>query len=171
MTSEASDLHARIRRLEDRAAIADAVDAYVYALDGQRWDELSDLFAEEAELESVGLDYRSPGRDGVYAGRQRILEGFYGTGNPRHRRSDAHRTGHYATNLRIRLDGDAATSLAYYFEVVDDTDVIAGTYEHRFRRDADRWRIAALRITVIYRGTLHGERFGGLPLADVVGRA
>jgi hypothetical protein len=160
-------LAARLRLLEDRAAVADVLDDYVYALDAQRWPELADLFAGDAVLECDGLDYRNPGRDGTYAGRDAILADFYGAGRPRRTSAGPFRTGHYGTNQRVRLAGDEATAVAYYLEIVNDTEVIAGTYEQRMRRDDDRWRLTFLRISVMYRGTLEGSGFGGRMLADI----
>jgi len=56
--------------------------------------------------------------------------------------------------LEIELHGDEATTLAYFFEIVDDSLVLIGTYQHRMRRQADRWRFAFLRISVRYRARI-----------------
>ena len=66
------------------------------------------------------------------------------------------------------LDGDRATTLAYFFEIVDDNLVLIGTYQHRLVRHHDRWRFAHLRITVRYRGRLAVEDLQGRTLRSIV---
>ena len=79
-------------------------------------------------------------------------------------------TGHLSTNMQIQLDGDEATTLAYFFEIVDDNLVLIGTYQHRLRRDADRWRFAFLRISVRYRARIEATEVAGQPLAPIVAK-
>jgi hypothetical protein len=79
-------------------------------------------------------------------------------------------TGHISTNMQIELDGDAATTLAYFFEIVDDNLVLIGTYQHRLHRDADRWRFAFLRISVRYRARVDATDVGGQSLAQIVAK-
>jgi hypothetical protein len=78
-------------------------------------------------------------------------------------------TGHIATNMQIELDGDTATTLAYFFEIVDNL-LLIGTYQHRLRRDPDRWRFAFLRISVRYRSKLEASGLHGQRLTDVVAK-
>ncbi|MCU1503226.1 MAG: nuclear transport factor 2 family protein, partial [Ilumatobacteraceae bacterium] len=150
MSSVPADLAAitaRLQILEDREAIRDTWLDYCTRLDVGDLDRLGDVFAEDAVLEMDGL-----GRtvDGTYRGRRAIIDDFYARtaspdGPPGSTRA---MTGHLSTNMRIELDGDEATTLAYFFEIVDDSLVLIGTYQHRMRREADRWRFAQLRITV-----------------------
>jgi len=79
-------------------------------------------------------------------------------------------TGHLSTNMQIQLDGDAAITLAYFFEIVDDSLVLIGTYQHRLRRDPDRWRFAFLRISVRYRARLEVREVSGQTLAAIVAK-
>ena len=79
-------------------------------------------------------------------------------------------TGHLSTNMQIELDGDEATTIAYFFEIVDDSLVLIGAYQHRLRRDADRWRFSVLRIAVRYRARLELGSVSGSALADIVAR-
>lgn len=142
---------------------------YLFGLDSRRWDELGDVFTHDAVLESTGLDYRNPGRDGTYDGRDVILRDFYGSEKARPETANGlFRTGHFGTNLRIKLEGDEASTLSYYFEIVNNTEVLAGTYQNRMRRDPDRWRIAFLRIAVMFRGRIDGSDFGGCALQDIL---
>ena len=79
-------------------------------------------------------------------------------------------TGHLSTNMQIDLQGDEATTLAYFFEIVDDNLVLIGTYQHRMRRCPDRWRFAFLRITVRYRGRLEIGQLQGRSLREIVAK-
>jgi hypothetical protein len=72
--------------------------------------------------------------------------------------------------MQIDLDGDAATTLAYFFEIVDDGLVLIGTYQHRFRREPARWRFAFLRITVRYRARIETSSVRGQPLAPILAK-
>jgi hypothetical protein len=48
--------------------------------------------------------------------------------------------------------------------------VLIGTYQHRFRRDPDRWRFAFLRISIRYRARLEATDLGGQSLNEVLSR-
>jgi hypothetical protein len=72
---------------------------------------------------------------------------------------------------RATFDGDEATTLAYFFEILGNTQVLIGTYQHRMRREEDRWRIVNLRIAIRYRAKIEAAEFGGLSLAEVRGMA
>lgn len=169
MSASIDDLLARVQRQEDREAILETWHDYLYGLDSRRWDALGDVFTDDAVLESLGLEYRNPGRDGTYEGRERILRDFYGSQKVRTESADGlFRTGHFGTNLRIKLEGDEATTLSYYLEIVNNTEVIAGSYQQRMRREPDRWRIAFLRISVMFRGHVDGTDFGGCALQDIL---
>ena len=71
--------------------------------------------------------------------------------------------------MQIELDGDSATTLAYFFEIVDGL-LLIGTYQHRLRRDPDRWRFAFLRISIRYRSKLEASGLHGQTLAEVVAK-
>ena len=57
-----------------------------------------------------------------------------------------------------------------FFEIVANNTVLIGTYQHRFRREADRWRFAFLRISVRYRARLDASDFGGQSLKEILAR-
>lgn len=133
MTTELEALSARVQRLEDLEAVRATWLNYCNRLDAFDYDRLGDVFSEDAALEVSGL---SPGLDGSYAGRHTIIEDFY-------RKTDVQpsadvrvglMTGHLSTNMQIELHGDEATTLASFFEIVDDNLVLIGTYQHRMRR-------------------------------------
>ena len=72
--------------------------------------------------------------------------------------------------MRIEVDGDEASTLGYFFEIVDDNLVLIGTYQHRLRHEPDRWRFTFKRIVVRYRARLETTAVKGSPLTDVVTR-
>ena len=162
----------RVQRLEDHEAIRHTWRDYCRRLDAGDWPALGDVFTEDAVPEMDGLDHLMPGLDGEYRGRDAIIADFY-------RRTASGRTapaeplfatGHISTNMQIELDGDEATTLAYFFEIVANDRVLIGTYQHRFRRETDRWRFAFLRISVRFRAKLEASEVGGQSLREILER-
>jgi hypothetical protein len=172
MSDRIDDLVARIARLEDLEAIRQTWLDYCMRLDAADWTALGDVFTEDAVLEMNGLDHLVKGLDGQYCGRHAIINDFYcqtGALIP----LDAKPmfvTGHLSTNMQITLEGDEATTLAYFFEIVANDRVLIGTYQHRFRREADRWRFRVLRISIRYRAKLEASDIGGQSLNDILAR-
>lgn len=162
----------RVQRLEDLEAIRHTWRDYCTRLDSNDWPALGDVFTEDAVLEVDGLDHLAPGSDGEYHGRKAIIEDFYrkiGSGG-RVGNKPLYATGHISTNMQVELDGDEATTLAYFFEIVANNRVLIGTYQHRFRRESDRWRFAFLRISVRYRARLEATKVGGQTLKEILAR-
>lgn len=168
MATDQADLTARLERLEDLEAIRATWLEYCNRLDVGDLDGVGGVFTEDAELEVDGL---ARSLDGTYQGRPAIVDFYTATEMP----ADADTvpgfmTGHLSTNMQIDLDGDAATTLAYFFEIVDDDLVLIGTYQHRMRREQDRWRFAFLRISVRYRARIEAGDVRGRSLADIVAK-
>ncbi len=163
-------LAARLARLEDTEAVRETWLDYCTQIDLADHERLGDVFAEDAELEVEGL---AGAVDGTYRGRRSIIDDFYrrtagpADGPPG---SGKAMTGHLCTNMRIEVDGDEASTLGYFFEIVDDNLVLIGTYQHRLRREPDRWRFTFKRIVVRYRARLETTAVKGSPLTDVVTR-
>lgn len=162
-------LTARVQRLEDLEAVRATWLDYCHRLDAHEYERLGDVFADDATLEMDGL---GPGLDGSYRGRETIIGGFYRrTAAPRPGAAGLrHMTGHLSTNMEIDLQGDEATTLAYFFEIVDDSLVLIGTYQHRMQRHADRWRFAFLRISVRYRARIEVGDVTGQGLDAILAR-
>jgi hypothetical protein len=72
--------------------------------------------------------------------------------------------------MQIDVQGDEATTLAYFFEIVANKTVLIGTYQHRLRRDPDRWRFEFLRISVRYHAELAAENVGGQSLQEILAK-
>lgn len=163
-----AELVARVARLEDLEAVRATWLDYCNRLDLGDLDALGDVFSEDAELEMDGL---APTLDGTYRGRRSIIEDFYRrTGSGSTAAPSKLMTGHLSSNMQVALDGDGATTLAYFFEIVDDDLLLIGTYQHRMRRDHDRWRIAALRISIRFRGRIEIGDLHGQSLREIVAR-
>lgn len=163
-------IETRLQRLEDCEAIRSTWHDYLFALDSHDWDALANVFTEDGVVEMIGLDSYQPGQDRTYHGRKALTEEFYApvmttTADPT---KGQYYTGHHGTNMRIRLEGDEATTSAYFFEILGNTQMLVGTYQHRMRREPDRWRIAYLRIAIRYRAEIGASDFGGLSLAEVL---
>lgn len=172
MDASLESLSARVQRLEDLEAIRTTWRDYCMRLDSGDWPALGNVFTEDAVLEMDGLNPISPGLDGRYHGRNSIINDFYvrAVGAVVRGAEGLYSTGHISTNMQVELRGDEATTLAYFFEIVANNRVLIGTYQHRFRREVDRWRFAFLRISVRYRAQLEGTDFGGQPLTAVLAK-
>src|SRR5205085_1747006 len=126
-------LAAKLQRLEDLEAIRATWLEYCNRLDVGDLQGLGDVFTTDATLEMDGL---APNVDGDYHGRRSIIEDFYGRVGVASPPGGARfSTGHISTNMQIELVGDSATTLAYFFEIVDNNLVLIGTYQHRVLRE------------------------------------
>jgi hypothetical protein len=141
-------------------------------LDSGDWTGLGDVFTADGVLEMDGLDALGGKVDGRYEGRTAIIADFYrrAAAGPATGSGGLFATGHLSTNMQIDLQGDEATTLAYFFEIVANNRVLIGTYQHRLRREPDRWRFAFLRISIRYRAKIEGSDFGGQPLPAVLAK-
>jgi len=169
MQTDGADLATRVQRLEDLEAIRNRWYDYIFALDSSDWPALADVFTEDATLEMVGLDAVQPGSDRSYKGRTEIIDEFYKPVIEANCAPDQGKyyTGHHGTNMKIDLAGNAATTLAYFFEILGNSSVLIGTYQHRFVREPDAWRMAFLRIAIRYGATVQVSDLNGLSLAEV----
>jgi SnoaL-like domain len=150
------NLEARVRRLEDYEAIRDTWCDYLFNLDSENWAAFGEVFTENAIVEIVGMGKK---RDGTFAGRKAIVDWY----NPSQVTTPRPGTewvngAHHGNSMKIELDGDEATTFAYFF--VPGVDSAFGTYQHRMRRTADGWRIAYLRVVIRYHLQLQGRASG-----------
>jgi SnoaL-like domain len=165
MENDRSDLLVRIQRLEDLEAIRRVWNDYMISLDSHAWAELVDVFTDDAVVEMIGLDFLRSGADGTYSGGgEAIVRDFYNAGTGQHSPVRNIATGHMGSNLSIDVDGDQATTSAYFWEIVAESVLLVGTYQHRFRRDPDHWRIAHLRIKITYSARLVTSEVWAKPL-------
>jgi ketosteroid isomerase-like protein len=121
------------REVSDRLQIAELLATYTHAIDSRDFDLVAWCFTEDATL-----DYTASG--GPRARRHEavawLAEGL----------SAIAFTQHYVTNQRITLDGDSATSHAYFLHPLSipgrpEPVLMGGTYLDQLRRTDEGWRI------------------------------
>ena len=127
---------------EDRAEIENLQARYLFALDWQDADEYAGTFAEDGVLDWVG---------GIVEGREAIRAEGRGMREYFTKRASgeeptrAPRLRHFITNTVIEVDGDAAWSRSFWFEIDNDTRLRVpyvggyGHYEDRIARIDGKW--------------------------------
>lgn len=145
-----NDFEQRLRRIEDRQAIAELRAYYCHVLDDRNWEQLAQLFTEDGEFQ--GLAH--------VTGRAAILRFFRDTVS-----TIAEGFWHFCTNATVSLDGDRATgriSMQYLSVKKGVSYVSAGHYDDELRREGDIWRFRKRKITFYYFAPL-SEGFTGRP--------
>ena len=141
-----SDLAARVRRLEDRAAIHELVGAYGYTIDNRDIDALGELFMEDGVMMSL---------DGVMnaRGRAAIIDLYKG------RFSALGPTFHFTHDHALTFGSDpdrASGIIASHAEVTrnGETMLAAIRYHDDYccerGRNGDRWRFAKRALSFFY---------------------
>lgn len=138
-----TDLHSRLRRLEDRAEISEQVVKYAMGVDRRDWDMFADCFTDPVYADFSGGDMpaRDYARDELVDRISLALNGFT-------------TTQHISPNHVIELDGDdpdRAICHSYMFaqhflEGADGGDfyLLRGSYTNHMRRTEAGWRIARI---------------------------
>jgi hypothetical protein len=145
-TDHPDDLAALTRRLADRAEIEQLKARYFYCLDTKRWDELRDLFTEDATFdpERAG-DYHFDGLDGFITGASRSLANAVSVHHGHmpiiEFLSDTEATGIWAMRDDVEIFSDASrTQVAVHF-------IGHGHYHETYRRGDDGgWRISSWQL-------------------------
>jgi hypothetical protein len=171
MDAELKALAQRVQRLEDLETIRHCWRDYCIQLDRGEMTALGDVFTEDAVLEMDGLDALGGKVDGTYRGRDAIIGDFYSrVGTRAALAQGGFSTGHLSTNMQIDLAGDEARTLAYFFEIVTNDIVLIGTYQHRLRRETDRWRFSFLRIAIRYKARIEAKEVTGQTLRAILAK-
>ena len=137
-------IDAQATRIEDYDALRNLQQAYGYYYDEALWDQIVDLFAEDATLE-VGLH-------GVYAGKASIQRYFLGL--------TAGKTGLVQGQLNnqlqlspvITLSGDGQRAQARWRVMIQDGEFNkganwgSGVYENEYVKQDGHWKIARLHL-------------------------
>lgn len=162
---ELQRLTERVQRLEDLEGIRRTWHEYMLSLDSRDLELYAKLFTPNAVAELRNLGTKLD--DAVLNGRDEILDrrrtGVYPE-------AASASTGHYGTNLQVDVQGDHATTIAYFLNIAFDSHVFGGVYQHRMVRSAERWLIDHLRITVSYRAEIATNGTWSEPLAEVRAR-
>ncbi len=148
-------LQARKQRIEDSNAIKRLQRAYGYYMEEALWDDVVQLFADDATLEF--------GRDGVYAGKERIRAYLYALGNGQMGLQEGQLQEHLELMPVLTLADDGMSATARWNTIMligthgEDARWGEGPYENEYVKDADGvWKISKLRwfqtILVPYEG-------------------
>lgn len=128
---------------EDRQAIVDLTIAYCWALDGNKWDGLDEVFTPDAHAE---LGRSCEGREAIKA---RVEEALGPLDDSQH----------MVTNHQVSVsaDGESGTSRCYLQaqHVRHAADggpnfIVAGRYEDDVVRTPEGWRIARRVLTMMW---------------------
>jgi hypothetical protein len=147
-------LAARVRRLEDRAAIGELVVLYGYVMDEHDSAGIRDLFCSDATMRSSDGVVDASGIDEIVE----MFQGRYAVLGP---------TNHFTHGHVIRFDDEApdiATGLlSSHAEVIRNgvPMLVALRYEDRYRRVDGRWRFADREMSYMYYLPA-GEYVGGV---------
>jgi len=141
MTTSVSTTQHQPSLLDDRFAITDLVYALGAALDEHRFDDLRDLFIEDATAATPGGV--AQGRDAVIAQATRNHLKYA-------------RLQHSMTNVLVDLDGDRASVRAnLHATFAGETGVpelvLGAVYRFQALRTGEGWRLAGLEVTPIWR--------------------
>jgi ketosteroid isomerase-like protein len=133
------DLERRVQAIEDLEAIKKLHQNYINLMDNLRYEEVLDLFTEDAEVEVRN--------SGVKKGRQQMSEVYLGIlaknrGNVRY---DAH----MAVEPDITVTGDTAkgTWLIYMLFSKPSIQWVQGRNEAEYRKVNGKWMISKLKFT------------------------
>ena len=142
-----TDLAARLQRLEDDAAIREALHAYGSALDYGDREQFLRCFTADAEY--VVTMRLTPDGGMTFRGHDEL--GAYFDGHT-HAPDAWHK--HVTTNIAATIDGDTAEVTSYFLRVDAGADAAPGTvlasgrYVDVLVRDGGSWRIRSRRCEV-----------------------
>jgi len=141
--SELEDLKAAVNELRDIEAIKTLKSRYCHLVDAGRWDELAELWTEDAVC-----DY---GFFGAYKGRDEIVGRFF-----RELVSAASSfSAHMVHNPLIEIQGDTAKGSWYLTAQTTNQPSnravwVMGIYQDEFERTGGSWRISSLKFGFQY---------------------
>jgi len=113
---------------EDVLAVQRIINLYGVLIDDERWDDLAEVFTDDAVLEVRPLAW-------TMRGVREIAAGYSGIRHP---------LGHHMTNTVLAggSTDDEATGITKFITVRQDGSSGTGVYEDRFVRTPAGWRIA-----------------------------
>jgi ketosteroid isomerase-like protein len=133
------ELEKRIQAIEDTEAIKKLHQHYINLMDNIRYDEVPDLFTDDATVEIR--------QHGVKKGKKEItdiyqmIKKFYKGGAARH-------VGHMCVEPDIMVDGNTAKGawLIYLFDSVPNISWVQGINECEYRKINGKWFISKLKF-------------------------
>jgi hypothetical protein len=135
-------LQVEVERLEDIKAIKILQRAYGYYVDQALWDEVADLFADDASAEFA--------KGGVYQGKERIREFLYKLGGGATGLHDGQLNEHIQLQPVVHLSTDGMTAQARWRALIlagqygERAVWGEGPYENEYRKENGIWKISKL---------------------------
>lgn len=155
MQARLAAIQARAQRIKDSNDIKRLQRAYGYYLDEALWDELTDLFSDNATVEYA--------RDGLYRGKERIREYLYALGGNQHGLSEGQLNEHYQLMPVVTLAEDGMSAKGRWRAIIlggqygEAAMWGEGPYENEYVKEDGVWKISKVRwfqtIMVPYEGT------------------
>lgn len=136
------ELQAETERLEDVKAIKILQRAYGYYVDQALWDEVADLFTDDASAEFA--------KGGVYQGKERIRKFLYTLGNDSLGLVDGQLNEHIQLQPVVQLSADGKTAKARWRALImagqykERAVWGEGPYENEYRKENGIWKISKL---------------------------
>jgi hypothetical protein len=154
LRAKLDELKARKTRIEDSNAIKRLQRAYGYYMEEALWDEVVQLFADDATLEFA--------RDGVYSGKERIREYLYAFGKGRQGLQEGQLHDHLELMPVLTFNEDGQSAKARWNTIMligqygEDARWGEGPYENEYVKVDGVWKFSKLRwfqtILVPYEG-------------------
>jgi hypothetical protein len=134
---ELEEMEKRLRTLEDIEAIKTLHHNYAFWLTSSQWDEISDCFAEDAEVNIW--------KHGPRKGKKEILK-FFREVITAGRKSGS--PGHLVAQPVINVDGDRAKGYwIMYLFFNEPTQCIQGRHDCEYVRVEGKWKIKSVKFT------------------------
>jgi ketosteroid isomerase-like protein len=135
-----AELEKRMQAIEDAEAIKKLHQNYINMMDDIRYDEVPDLFTEDAtvEIRDSGVKRGKKEINEIY----QMIKGFYKGGVARH-------IGHMCVEPDINVNGNSAkgTWLIYFFDSKPTISWVQGRNDCEYRKENGRWLISKLKFT------------------------
>lgn len=154
LESRLGALKARAQRVRDTNDIKRLQRAYGYYLDEALWDDMVDLFTDDATVEYA--------RDGLYRGKDRIREYLHRLGNGHNGLAEGQLNEHFQLMPVITLSEDGQTAKGRWRALIlngqlgEYANWGEGPYENEYRKEDGVWKISKIRwyqtIMVPYEG-------------------
>lgn len=132
----------KVRRIKDSNDIKRLQRIFGYYFDRGLWDEMKDLFSDDAVLEYA--------RDGVYVGKERIKEYFYAFGGNQSGLREGQLNEHFQLMPVITLSNDGMTAkgrwrdLSLQGQYGETAFWGEGPYENEYVKEDGIWKISKL---------------------------
>lgn len=133
------DLKKRVKAIEDLEEIKKLHQHYINLMDNLRYEEVLDLFTEDATVEVRN--------SGVKSGKKELSEVYIDT--LAKKRGTTRLDGHMAVEPDITVEGDTArgTWLIYMLFSKPAIQWVQGKNECEYRKENGKWKISKLKFT------------------------